>query len=71
MLSDSDSFVLHLILYEVNIVIFITLMKIFSSSLELLDQLGGIHLHGAPFLHGLGSFDGDIWLGESHFSLVG
>jgi hypothetical protein len=35
-----------------------------------LDRLGGIHLHGAPSLHGIGSFD-DLWLGESHFSLAG
>jgi hypothetical protein len=31
----------------------------------------GIHLHGAPLssLHLI--IDGDLWLGESHFSLVG
>jgi hypothetical protein len=52
-------------------VIFITLMEIAFHSLELLDQFGGIHLHGAPSLHGIISFDGDLWLGESHFLLVG
>lgn len=36
-----------------------------------LDWLGGIHLHGAPSLHGIGLFDEGFWLRESQFSLGG
>jgi hypothetical protein len=43
------------------IVIFITLMEIHCWYLGALEQLGGIHLHGAPSLLGIGSFDGDLW----------
>jgi hypothetical protein len=46
-----------------HIVIFITLMEICSWYLGALDQLGGIHLHGAPSLHCIGSFDGGLWFG--------
>jgi hypothetical protein len=52
-------------------VIFMTLMEICSWFIGALDQLGGIHLHGTSSLHHIGSFDGDLWLEESHFSLVG
>jgi hypothetical protein len=52
-------------------VIFITLMEIFAGILDIWDRLGGIHLHGAPSLRGIISFDDGLWLGESHFSLVG
>jgi hypothetical protein len=52
-------------------VIFITFMEICNWHLVALDQLGGIHLQGALSLHGIRLFYGGLWLGESHFSLVG
>ena len=54
-----------------HFVIFITLVGFAAGYLRALDRLGVIHLHGAPSLHAIGSFDEGIWLGESHFSLVG
>jgi hypothetical protein len=53
-----------------HIVIFITLMEICGCYLGALDRLGRIHLCGAPSLHCIGSFDGCLWLGESHFFLA-
>jgi hypothetical protein len=52
-------------------VIFITLTEICSWYRGALDLLKGIHLHGAPSLCGIISFDGGLWLGDSYFSLVG
>lgn len=36
-----------------------------------LEWLGGIHLQGVLYFLGIRSFDGGLWLGESHFSLAG
>jgi hypothetical protein len=54
-----------------NNVIFITLMRFNVGSLNILDQLWGIHAYGSLSLHDIISFDSDLWFGEFHFSLVG
>jgi hypothetical protein len=52
-------------------VIFITLMEICCWFLGAIGPTWGIHLYKTPYFHDIIPFDGDLWLGKSHFSLVG